>query len=518
MDWTDGYVADTQYTAGFYREMAPIFMTLAGLMTGGRVPDDERPFSYCELGCGQGVGTAVMAAAAPQGRFYGIDFNPGQIDNARRLARIGGLENVEFIEASFAELLESQFATLPEFDYIALHGVYSWISDDNRRAIVNFIQKKLRPGGAVYVSYNTMPGWAAMAPSRRLMSEVAARQGGRSDLRAVAGLDELDRLKDAGARYFAANPAVAARLTKARALDKAYLAHEYLNANWNPLYVTDVMTELAAAKLTYLGSATLIENLDTIFYPEALRASTTASADAAFVELIKDFYSNKQFRRDIFTRGANRFRPKETLNKLNCLRFALTAAPEDINLSFTTIVGEIKGNENIYRPIINALDGPALSFAAIAALLPQITAGDLFQALYLLTNANQVIPLYRASDSNRISAWRFNSAIIEEARHGRLLPFMAIPDSGLGMPLGMTHLFVLCALGEGLHDVEEIIPRFVALLAENGIRLTQNGIQLTEPGSTELEAKRQIEETLLKHVPIWRRLCILPNEAMGIGS
>ncbi|MBK7416385.1 MAG: methyltransferase regulatory domain-containing protein [Dechloromonas sp.] len=39
-----------------------------------------------------------------------------------------------------------------------------------------------------------------------------------------------------------------------------YLAQEYLNEAWYPLYVTDVMRELAPAKLEYVASATLGDN------------------------------------------------------------------------------------------------------------------------------------------------------------------------------------------------------------------------------------------------------------------
>jgi len=44
---------------------------------------------------------------------------------------------------------------LPDFDYIGLHGIWSWISDENRQVIVDFIRKKLKVGGVLYISYNT---------------------------------------------------------------------------------------------------------------------------------------------------------------------------------------------------------------------------------------------------------------------------------------------------------------------------------------------------------------------------
>ena len=62
-------------------------------------------------------------------------------------------------------------------DYVGLHGIWSWISDENRAVIVDFVRRKLKVGGVLYVSYNTQPGWAAMVPLRDLFVEHAAVMG-----------------------------------------------------------------------------------------------------------------------------------------------------------------------------------------------------------------------------------------------------------------------------------------------------------------------------------------------------
>ncbi|MFN8928071.1 MAG: methyltransferase, partial [Rhodospirillales bacterium] len=67
--WTDGYVADIGYTHGFYREMAPAHLALATASRGAVPPDFDRPFAYCELGCGQGVTRVLLAANKPQATF-----------------------------------------------------------------------------------------------------------------------------------------------------------------------------------------------------------------------------------------------------------------------------------------------------------------------------------------------------------------------------------------------------------------------------------------------------------------
>ena len=122
--WSAGYVSDVAYTLGFHAEMAPAHIDYALTLNGIAGPG-QGAVSYCELGCGRGFGTALLAAANPDSRFVGVDFNPAHIQEARALADRAELTNVRFVEASFAEAARGE--TEP-FDIVALHGVYSWVS------------------------------------------------------------------------------------------------------------------------------------------------------------------------------------------------------------------------------------------------------------------------------------------------------------------------------------------------------------------------------------------------------
>ena len=78
-DWQSGYVSDLEYTAGFYRELAPNFLNMICTLNGFHSPNINEPFTYCELGCGHGLTTMVMAAVYPHAQFYAFDFNPTHI-------------------------------------------------------------------------------------------------------------------------------------------------------------------------------------------------------------------------------------------------------------------------------------------------------------------------------------------------------------------------------------------------------------------------------------------------------
>ena len=89
----------------------------------GYAPRPLRPgFRYLELGCGKGVTANVMAAASPQGEFWGVDVHAEHIAGARRQAEESGLANITFVDRAFADLPGGD---LPEFDFVTLPGLYA---------------------------------------------------------------------------------------------------------------------------------------------------------------------------------------------------------------------------------------------------------------------------------------------------------------------------------------------------------------------------------------------------------
>ena len=62
-DWTQGYVTDTIYTDGFFRELSPSWLNYVAALKGCLPIPLDRPFTYLELGCGLGRSTTVLAGA-----------------------------------------------------------------------------------------------------------------------------------------------------------------------------------------------------------------------------------------------------------------------------------------------------------------------------------------------------------------------------------------------------------------------------------------------------------------------
>lgn len=107
-----------------------------------------------ELGCGRGGNLIPMAAQYPDSRFVGIDLSGSAIEHAKIATFELGLGNVVFHHRNIMDV----GAELGPFDYILVHGVYSWVPDFVREKIIALFGELLSPHGIAYVSYNALPG------------------------------------------------------------------------------------------------------------------------------------------------------------------------------------------------------------------------------------------------------------------------------------------------------------------------------------------------------------------------
>lgn len=506
--WTDGYVSDIQYTSGFYRELSPGFLSTVLNLQGYRAPDPAAPFTYCELGCGQGYGTGILAAAYPHGSFWGIDFNPAQIANARRLASKGGLTNIEFIEDSFEELSKGSQPQMPKFDYIGLHGIYSWISPENRGFIIDFIARNLKPGGVVYNSYNCLPGWAPVGPLQRLLREHAKLNPGRSDQQMETGMLFVNKLREAGAGYFTVNASLSSRLDLMKTANRNYLAHEYLNESWYPLFHADVAQELDRAKLSFAASASILENVEMFSVPEPVRKILADVTSPIMYQTIKDYTINQTFRKDIYVRGANKMGRLEHEAVLRELALTSTARKAELSLEFKTPLGKAKGAPDVYEPIIEVLEQRHSATLGELQSHPKLAAqglGTLVQAYQLMLGNMQVHPAFPGTHKD--SAVAFNMAVADEIIMGAdyAVGAAAYAGTGIGMSFIEACAFVSLAKNDKISS-EELVAEVWQNMRRAGRRLIKDG-QTVQADDENIAGLRPVVQQLLETgVPAWRKL------------
>ncbi len=449
---TEEYVTDVPYMRGFASDLTPLMLRLVAALNGFPVPRGD-DFDYCELGSAHGDTTATLAAAYPRGRFLGVDINPEHIASARRLASEGELDNVRFLERDFEALAREEVADL---DFITAHGVLSWIGPTKRKAIVDFASAKLKPGGLLYVSYNALPGWAAVEPLRQLMLDRGAAVGGNSLERAREGLALAKLLCDSGATYFTANPAAKDMLERMQKIGLPYVVHEYLHAHWVPMYFGQVAAEMAANDLYFVGQLPLHLNYRDLAIPAPLAELFKGVTDRITFESLKDYATNEFFRRDVFIKGRVKRDEAAAAAYLDATPFGTLIGDgpvtRDVRLPHHTLhfVGAI------FDALFPALGVGATTVAELAKMpaLAPFGATRIRDAVIRLALAGQVSPTIGTTHAGPAPSGRYrvtsayNRMLLRERLSSDHPIVLASPVAGTGILIPMLEGVILRLLTE----------------------------------------------------------------------
>lgn len=509
--WDDGYVTDTVYTNQFHREATPPWIATAALLLGHRPPDLSRPFRYADLGCAHGFSAITVAATCPHAEVWGFDFNPAHIESARNLADRAGLTNVHFEEVSFAELAARQANALPEFDFVVSHGVLSWISPENQRALMQVIDQRLRPGGLAYLSYNVTTGWAGMVPLRSLMYMLSAASRERSDVSVPGVLDFVDRMKAAGASFFSTYPLAENRLQDMRKLDPRYVAHEYLNRDWHPMMFVEVAGGMKEARCSYIGSATLSENIDAVSVPPGMVPLIAEAKDSFLRETLRDFGSGQGFRRDLYRRGVVPMAAAEHQQMLLDLTIGWTGLTAGEQVTIATPLGQLTGRPEIYRPLLAMLEaGPVSIRSAIGSQpLGGLSVQEVLQAVTLLIAGGFAHPLLPGGNGSvaRASATRLNAAIAHLNAHGGDLGRVVLPALGSAMNVDMLESLAIGEIIAGHPvDLPSLTTAVAAGLARGGRSVQRDGQVVTDPAQAREIITTVLRTMLETRLPVLRSL------------
>lgn len=507
--WTAGYVSDVAYTLGFYRELAPEFLNYVCLTNGVEGLKRGRRLRYCELGCGRGYGTTLLAAANPDIDFVGIDFNPTHIGEARTLAADADIANVRFVEAGFADAAAD--AGLGEFDVATLHGVYTWVDRQVRRDIVDFLRTRLVPGGIAFVSYNTLPGWSATVPIQKLLMEFGGRSSGDSLARMRAARASLMKLVQSGAGYVNQNPVVKARIEGLGSQDIHYLVHEFLHRAWEPIYVTEALGDFAEAKLSFVGSATLPENRLKLSVPQEMVAMVNDAPDLPLRELLKDYAINKQFRRDVYVKGPIRISGAEQEKRWNRLifrRLGVRGEPPEV---WRIPAGEARLKPELVKAVTARLrDGSASGQQIMQSVTDAKFSGeDAFLCVELLVSAGMV-EVSRADQggTDRAASRRLNAAVFARAQVDDTHRFLAAPAIGSAIGSNVFDRLVAPLIVEDAGaDAAAVVERLFAMMEKDNRTISRDGRTLTRDDSEEVA--KMVANIKEKVLPVWRDLGVV---------
>lgn len=520
MDWSDGYRTEVAYTYGYYKEMNPALMRFQ-LILAGFAPVEVS--EACELGYGQGVSINIHAATENVA-WTGTDFNPAQAVFAQDLARASGAK-VRCYAEPFHTFCERD--DLPEFDFIALHGIWSWISPENRTSLINLIDARLRIGGCLYISYNANPGWAAFRPARDLMKfylDTQEAQGKGLHNKVADTFDFMEKLLALEPRYLKQNPETLNRLQTFKGRDFAYIAHEFLNDTWEPVNFADISRIFAEARLTYACPADPGRFLSTLGLAEEQRAFLNSIQDPVLQETVRDFLLNTQFRKDYWLKGPSHLGAHRRNVLLREENFILLIPAKTLDRDIKTSIGNMGLSEASHRVVTQVLgDGKPHSLAELEqaatdlASRPDAPANaarenlhSLAQVMCALLDAGLAAPVQKTEDetmpfqtSDRLNAY-LEALAIDKGD----VCYLGSPRLGGGIAVNRFDMLFLLALRHGAKNSQDLASFAMQCLSGAGRHITENGEPITDHSKALEHLNKQADNFIRMQLPILKDLMV----------
>lgn len=257
-----------------------------------------------ELGATYGGNIISQALFNPDATFVGIELSQEQVEKGNEVIANAGLTNVSLVQSDIASI-GSEIGT---FDYIIAHGVYSWVDDGVKDALLRLIDEHLAEDGIAYISYNTYPGWHTMDEVRQLMmfSNRDKTQFNHKEkvlhgktIGSIVGSQILkyDNLKERNSKFLGALRSVMQK-------DEYYVGHDHLEPNNDPVYFYQFNDHLEAHNLAYLCDADLTLSMVRSFDADiADTLDRLALNDHVAQEQYLDFMLDTTFRKSIICKA-----------------------------------------------------------------------------------------------------------------------------------------------------------------------------------------------------------------------
>lgn len=254
-----------------------------------------------ELGCSMGGNIITQALYYPDAEFAGIDLSGRQVAQGNAIIEKMGLKNVRLEEKDILTIDES----FGKFDYIIVHGIWSWVPDAVKDKIFSICRNNLTEHGIAYISYNVYPGWKRQEQLREIMQfsgrdvleeplEARTRKG-LDALKALAEILENDKGLGGGGKL----PAIQKILNH----NFYYIAHEYMEAFNDPIYVNGFIEWANRHRLAYIGDTDLhVSFVSWMAEHTRERILALAGGDYIAKEFYSDILSDRQFRRSLLCR------------------------------------------------------------------------------------------------------------------------------------------------------------------------------------------------------------------------
>ncbi len=257
-----------------------------------------------ELGSSCGGNIIPQALYYPEATFTGIDLSSVQVQHGNELIQSMGLTNVTLMEKNIMDI-DDDFGT---FDYIIVHGIWSWVPDMVKDKILSICNRNLSDRGIAYVSYNTYPGWKRLEQLRDIMlySEKHAHHDSLKDrtaytknvLKLIAETMKMDERARTQSNYKINN------INRVVQSNDYYVGHEYLETINDPVYISQFVARAEQQGCTYIGDESLQRSFIT-WLDDAVVENINVLSQGNHVdkEQYYDYVYDTQFRMALLTKS-----------------------------------------------------------------------------------------------------------------------------------------------------------------------------------------------------------------------
>ena len=330
----------------------------------GLTPKDSRKARILELGSSFGGNIITQALYNPEAEFVGVDLTAEQVKKGNEVIEKIGLKNIKLIEKNILDINED----FGKFDYIIVHGVFSWVPDIGKEKIIKICNENLTEEGIAYISYNTYPGWKEADKIREMMlyankyfpevSQGDKVQRGKAFISIVA--EQMKIYTDVAEKKGDFIKQIEGILN----MQDYYVGHEQLENINDPMYLHEFVDMLRKENLQYISDVGLRLSIASVYNDSTIeKLQQLSQGDPVIKEQCLDYILDTKFRRALICKNsqAEKLNFSETFPNDILDSFLLT-------LKYTKEEVETLNEENVKAIMLHLIETPNKSFTIQDAL------------------------------------------------------------------------------------------------------------------------------------------------------
>ena len=474
------------YKSAAFAQSSPYKLEACATLLGINPPPCKNA-KVLEIGCSFGGNLIPFAVNNENARVVGIDLSGEQIRRGKEIVKEIGLQNLELIHGDICE-----FKSDEKFDYIIAHGVFSWVPDFVKDAILRVVRENLSQNGVAFISYNVYPGWKIKDVVRDLML-LAAKNKDSTEERLKAAKEALLVYKEVlltklGENYENKIPAKLLLFWIDNILSKSdfYVAHEFLEDINDPFYFKDFCEKIDKFDLAYLCDI----DMKDVFVPDFGNALVDDFKNVHFADRVQseqflDILNMRLFRQSLIVH-------KNTFDVVK----AKQIGPSDIN-KLHIVADFIKRDDGWYDrfhimpqdiswlcEVFNKMFPASINLSQILEILPEDKLTVYASFIRILTNSGNVMMLkdelkdieYRPGYS------RLNPNLINYVKyflkHKDKTDIVFANKFGVSEKLNLVDYYIFLLL-DGKNNLEDIVAKALKFIKENDVKFFEtNGKEI----------------------------------------